>query len=134
MVDLTPKQSSKPPKLKREALLNQWRCSQFLECQAPPHKRKPPYRKLSSDRSVAYSSFVHKKPNLTQMKQEFKYFRAQWHAQNFGWVKMFDFRRATIFCLRCCLLKHKMTRYSQNLEGPWPPAPPLATPMYVRFM
>jgi len=60
--------------LKREALLNQWSFSQFLECQAPLHKRKPPYRKLSSDRSesAAYSSFVHKKPNLTQMKQEFK--------------------------------------------------------------
>jgi len=67
--------------LKREALLNQWSFSQFLECQAPPHKRKPPYRKLSSDRSesAACSTFVHKKPNLTQMKQEFKYLRAQWH-------------------------------------------------------
>jgi len=67
--------------LKREALLNQWSFSQFLEYQAPPHKRKPPYRKLSSDRSesAAYSSFVYKKPNLTQMKQEFKYLRAQWH-------------------------------------------------------
>jgi len=30
---------------------------------------------------AAYSSFVHKKPNLTQMKQEFKYLREQWHDQ-----------------------------------------------------
>jgi len=69
--------------LKREVLLNQWSFSQFLECQAPPHKRKPSYRKLSSDRSesAAYSSFVHKKPNLTQMKQEFEYLRAQRHGQ-----------------------------------------------------
>ena len=43
----------------------------------------PPFWKLSSDgsESAAYSSFVHKKPNLTQMKQEFKYLRAQWHGQ-----------------------------------------------------
>jgi len=67
--------------LKREALLNQWSFSQFLECQAHAHKRKPPYRKLSSDRSesAAYSFFVHKKPNLTHTKQEFKCLRAQWH-------------------------------------------------------
>jgi len=29
---------------------------------------------------------------------------------------MFDFRQATVFCFRYCLLKHKMTRYSKNLE------------------
>jgi len=28
-------------------------------------------------------------------------------------AKMFDFRRATVFCLRYSLLKHKMTRYSK---------------------
>jgi len=44
----------------------------------PSHPRtnaKPPYRKPFSDgsESAVYSSFVHKKPNLTQMKQEFKY-------------------------------------------------------------
>ena len=50
-----------------------------------------PLLKLSSDgsESAAYPSFVHKKPNLTQMKQEFN-------------------------------LRHKMTRYSKNLEVPWP--------------
>jgi len=37
----------------------------------------------------------------------------------FGWVKMFDFTRATVYFLRYCLVKHKMTRYSKNLEGPW---------------
>ena len=37
---------------------------------------------------------------------------------------MFDFRRATVFCLRYCLLKHKMTRYSKNVEGPWSPSLP----------
>ena len=48
-----------------------------------PHKRKDPYWKHSSDGSEidAYSSYVHKKPNLTPMKQEFKYLRAQWHGQ-----------------------------------------------------
>jgi len=63
--------------------INQWSFCQFLECQDPPHKRKTPYRKLSRDgsESAAYSSFVHKKPNLAQMKQEFKYIRAQWHDQ-----------------------------------------------------
>jgi len=42
--------------------------------------------------SAAYLSFVHKKPNLTQMKQEFKYLREQWHGQpkilggSKGWI------------------------------------------------
>jgi len=58
---------------------------------SPPHKRKAPYWKRSSNgsESAAYSSFVHKKPNLTQMKQEFKYLRAQWHDQPkiLGWSK-----------------------------------------------
>jgi len=60
------------------------------------------------------------------MKQEFKYLRAQWHGQpkNFEWVNMLDFRRATVYCLRYCLLKHKTTRYSKNLEGQLPPDPP----------
>ena len=50
---------------------------------SPPHKRKLPYWKLSSDlsESAAGSSFVHKKPNLTQIKQEIKYLRAQCHGQ-----------------------------------------------------
>jgi len=49
---------------------------QFLECQVP-------YWKLSSDGSetAAYSSFVHQKLNLTQMKQEFKYLCVQCHGQ-----------------------------------------------------
>jgi len=48
---------------------------------SPPHKRKAPYWKLCSDGSepATYSSFAHKKPNLTQMKQE--YLRAKWHGQ-----------------------------------------------------
>jgi len=65
------------------------------------------------------------------MKQESKYLRAQLQeskylrlAQNFGWDKMFDFRRAKIFCLRCCLLKHKLTRYSKNVERLSPSGPP----------
>ena len=62
--------------------INQWRFVNFQK-QAPPHKRKAPLFKFSSDgsESAAYSSFVHKKPNLTQMKQEFKCLRAQWHDQ-----------------------------------------------------
>jgi len=50
---------------------------------SPPRKGKAPYWKRSSDgsESAAYSSFVHKKPNLTQTKPEFKYLRAQCHDQ-----------------------------------------------------
>jgi len=60
-----------------------------------PVKTQNPLLKLSSDdsESAAYPSFVHKKPNLTQMKQEFN-------------------------------LRHKMTRYSKNLEIPWTTGPP----------
>jgi len=42
---------------------------------SPRTNAKPPCWKLSSDssESAAYSSFVHKKPDLTQMKEKFKY-------------------------------------------------------------
>ena len=33
----------------------------------------------------------------------------------------FDFKRATVFCLRHRPAKRKMTRYARNLGGPWPP-------------
>jgi len=61
----------------------QWSFCQFLEYQDPRTNAKLPYWKLSSDGfgSAAYSSFVHKKTNLTQMKEEFKYLRVQWHSQ-----------------------------------------------------
>jgi len=54
----------------------------------PPQERKAPYWKLSSDgsESAAYSAFVHKKPNLAQMKQKFKYLHAQWHGNPKLWV------------------------------------------------
>jgi len=35
---------------------------------------------------------------------------------------MFDFRRATVFCLESRLLKHIITRYTKNW-GAWPPGP-----------
>ena len=77
------KQSSKPPQIETWNIINQWSFCQFLEYQAPSTNAKPPIENFSSDgsESAAYSSFVHKKPNLTQMKQEFKYLRAQWHGQ-----------------------------------------------------
>jgi len=66
-----------------------------------PVKTQNPLLKLSSDDSepAAYPTFVQKKPNLTQMKQEFN-------------------------------LRQKITRYSKNLEVPWPTGPPGYT--YVR--
>jgi len=67
----------------------------------PPRKTQNHLLKLSSDdsESAAYPYFVHKKPNLTQMKQEFN-------------------------------LRHKMNRYSKNLDVLWPTGPPGYT--YVR--
>ena len=44
--------------------------------------------------------------------------------ENFGWVKTFDFRRATVFCLRYSLLKHRMTRYSKKIGRAVAPFPP----------
>jgi len=107
-VDLTPPQI-KLQAPQSETLLITGICVNFENV-------KPPYRKHYSDSSecAPYSSFVLKKPNLTQMKQEFKYLRAQWHSQLkiLGGSKFLIFRRATAFCLRYCLLKFKMTRYS----------------------
>jgi len=78
----------------------QWSLSIF-RMSSHPVKTQKPLLKLSSDdsESAAYPSFVHKKSNLAQMKQEFN-------------------------------LRHKMTRYSKNLEVPWPTGPPGYT--YVR--
>ena len=42
----------------------------------PLKNAKPPYWKLSSDGS---ESAVYSQEDLTQMKQEVKYLRAQWH-------------------------------------------------------
>jgi len=41
-------------------------------------------------------------------------------AQNFEGAKIFYFRLTPVFCLENRLSKHKMTRYSKNLRGPWP--------------
>jgi len=47
-----------------------------------------PYWKLSGNGSetAAYSSFVHKKPNLTQMKQAFKYLLRSGMASPKNWL------------------------------------------------
>jgi len=91
LVGLAPPNKAASPQIETWNTRNQWSFYQLLECQVPPHKRKAPYWKLPSDGSetAAYSSFVHKKPNLTQMKQQFKYLRAQWHGQPniLGWSK-----------------------------------------------
>ena len=39
-------------------------------------------------------------------------------------VKIFDFRRITLFRLGYCLSRHKMTIYSKTLWGPCPLKPP----------
>jgi len=59
--------------LKREALLNQWSFSQFLECQAPPHKRKAPLSKTFQRRFWDCCLFIfcpqeaHSYPNKTRI-------------------------------------------------------------------
>jgi len=42
---------------------------------------------------------------------------------------MLAFRRITLFCLEKHLSKHNITIFSENLGGPWPLWPSLATPM-----
>jgi len=34
-------------------------------------------------------------------------------------AKILDFKLATIFCIGYCLSKHKITRHSKHLGGPW---------------
>jgi len=79
---ISPQTNLQGPKLERGTL--QYISGAFVNNIKPSRtKAKLPYWKLSSDgfESAAYLSFVHKKTNLTQMKQEFKYLRAQWHSQ-----------------------------------------------------
>jgi len=124
LVGLATPNKAPSPQIETWNTINQWSFCQSLECQAPPAQMQcSPYWKLSSNgsESAAYSSFANKKAILPK-------WNLGWPAQKFGWVKMFDFRRATIFCLRYCLLKHKITGYSKNLAGPWPSSP-LATRM-----
>jgi len=49
---------------------------QFLECQSPRTNANTPFWKLSSEDS---ESAVYSQEDLTQMKQELKYLRAQWY-------------------------------------------------------
>ena len=51
--------------------------------------------------------------------------------KNLWGAKMFDFRRATVFCMEYRFSKHKMTRYSKNFGG-HDPLGPVATPMHYR--
>jgi len=44
------------------------------------------------------------------------------------------FWRATAFFSTYCLLKHKMTRYSKHLEGPWPPGYAYVRAVCITYM
>jgi len=55
-----------------------------------------------------------------------------WVGKQFEGGKTFDFRRTTVFCLGCRLSKHKMTRYSKNVEGMAPAS--LTAPMGGLFV
>ena len=66
-----------PPQIETWNTINQWSFCQFLECQSPRTNAKPPTENFLA--TVLSLLFIHKKPNLTQMKQELKYLRAQWH-------------------------------------------------------
>ena len=93
LVDLVPQTKLQTPQIETCStilkVLNQWSFSQFLEYQAPPHKRKPPYRKLSSDRACCLFIFCPQEaqfyPNETRV--EILTRAVAWHAQNFGWSK-----------------------------------------------
>jgi len=50
-------------------------------------------------------------------------------AKIFGWAKMFDLRRITLFCLEKRLSKHNIAIFSKNLGRAWPRWPSLAMPM-----
>jgi len=47
-----------------------------------------------------------------------------WGQTIWGWGKMFDFRRITLFCLEKRLSNHKMTMFSKHLVGHGPFGPP----------
>jgi len=67
---LVPPDKAASPQMETWNTINQYSFHQFLECQPPRTNTKYPYLKLSSNGSetVDYSSFVHKNPNITQMK------------------------------------------------------------------
>jgi len=69
----------------------------------PPHKRKVPYWKFSRDgsESAAFSSCPQEaQPYPNETRIEVLTCAVALPAQNFGWAKMLDFRRAAVFCLR----------------------------------
>jgi len=103
--------------------INQWSFCQFLKCQAHRTNAKPPYWKHSA--AVLRLLFIRplsiRSPILPKWNNSLYTYVRSGMASSKLWVgQMFDFRRATVFCLRYCLfLKHKMTRYSKYFEGPW---------------
>jgi len=115
LVDLAPTNKAPSPQIKTWNPINHWSFCQFLECKATCTNAKFPYWTLSSDGSetAAYSSIVHKKPNLTQMKQEFKYLREQWHGQS-----------KILGGSKCLIL----------LEGPWLHGYACVRAVYITYM
>ena len=81
LVGLAPKQNSKPPNWNVKHYESSGVFINFYNIKPPRTNAKLPNWKLSSNssESAIYSSFVHKNPNFTQMKQEFEYLRAQRH-------------------------------------------------------
>jgi len=67
-VGLAPPKQSSRPQIETRNTIDQWIFCQFLKCQAPPP---------AQTQSPPIENFL----VTVQMKQEFKYFRVQWHGQ-----------------------------------------------------
>jgi len=111
---LSPQTKLQAPQIETWNTINQWSFCQFLEYQAPPHKRKAPLLKSFQQHFWVCYLFLFCPQESQSYSNETRIWiltcEAAWPAQNFRWVKMFDFRRAIVLCLRNCLLNHKMTR------------------------
>jgi len=83
LVGLVPPNKAPSPQVETWNTIKSVEILSIFRMSSLSHKHKAPYWKHSSggSESAAYSSFVRKKPNLTQMKQEFKYLCALWHGQ-----------------------------------------------------
>jgi len=102
LVGLAPLNTAPSPQIETWNTITQWNFCQLLEHQAPAQTQSPPVENFLA--TVLSLLLIHRlstrSPILPKWKKSLNTVltcAVAWPAQNFGWVKLFDFRWATIF-------------------------------------
>jgi len=101
--ELSPHRQSSNPQIKTWNPIHQWSFCQFLECKDPLHKGNVPLLKTFWRWFWDCCLFIFCPQEAQSYPNETSVWiltcAVAWPAQNFGWVKMFNFTRATVYFL-----------------------------------